>query len=96
MWEKKLEFCEDAERGRLWEDIGRCFYQLGDCDEALQFAQMAYQVCPPTFLIEISSLILTEDAFVQHGVDFQDAARQMSAQYTIGHTLCKMSRVCWC
>ena len=44
MWEKKLEFCDDYERGRLWEDIGRCFYQLGDCEEALQYAQLAYQV----------------------------------------------------
>ena len=48
MWEKKLEFCDGAEKGRLWEDIARCYYQLGDCADALQFAQRAFEVrfCP--------------------------------------------------
>jgi tetratricopeptide (TPR) repeat protein len=41
MWEKKLEDATEEEASRLWEDIGRCYYQLNDCETAISFAEKA-------------------------------------------------------
>lgn len=41
VWEKKLEVATEEEKSRLWEDVGRCYYHLNDCESAVAFAQKA-------------------------------------------------------
>jgi tetratricopeptide (TPR) repeat protein len=49
VWEKKLLVVTDsAEKGRLYDDIGRCHFQLNEFQNAIEYAKKALETCRET------------------------------------------------